>query len=146
MSSLIRHRLRCFIMLSSESFLKSQLATYLWHYRGLESLNGMAAIGCVLRNRVLSGWFGGDWLTVLKDVIEKSGLSSTDFPDFRDPVFTRLIWKIESLFDNSADDITAGAKFWCHLPTVSEEFKKTILQHPEEHPRLANIGGLFFFG
>lgn len=132
-------------MLSSESFLKSHLSSYLWNFRSLESLNGMAAIGCVLRNRVAGGWFSGDWLSVLKDAIEKSGHTLSDFPDFRDPVFTRLLWKIESLFDNTADDISGGAKFWCHLPTVSEEFKRTILQHPEEHPRTANVGSLFFF-
>jgi hypothetical protein len=131
--------------LHADDFTKSYLASYLWKFRTLESLNGMAAIGCTLRNRVTAGWFGGDWLQVLKDAYEKSSFNGLEFPDFRDPLFTRLAWKIESLFDGSIEDLTNGAKFWCHLPTVSEEFKKTILQQPEEHPRLANVGSLFFF-
>lgn len=133
-------------MLSSEDFVKGQLACLLWRFRKLESINGMAAIGCVLRNRVLAGWHGGDWLLVLKDEIEKSGFTGVEFPDFRDPVFIRLIWKIESIFDGTVEDNANDAKFWCHLPTATEEFKKTILQHPEEHPRLANVGSLYFFG
>ena len=132
-------------MIGQDDFIKSQLLAYLWRFRKLESLNGMAAIGCTLRNQVLSGWFNGDWLSVLKSAIEKAAFTEIEFPDFRDPLFSRLVWKVESIFDGSIEDLSAGAKFWCHLPTVSEEFKKAILQQPQEHPRLANVGGLYFF-
>ena len=132
-------------MINAEDFTKSHLVSYLWRFRKMESLSGMAAIGCTLRNRVLSGWHSGDWLGVLKEEIDKAGPSS-EFPDFRDPVLTRLIWKVEAIFDGTIEDPTNGAKYWCYLPNVSDDFKTKILQRPDEHPRLANLGHLYFFG
>jgi len=133
-------------MLTQEAFIKSHLLTYLWRFRKVEGLSGMTGIGCVLRNRVLSGWFAGDWLSVIKDTVERSQFANIEFPDMRDPLFARLVWKVESIFDNTIDDITNGGKYWTVLAEATEEFKKTIIQHPEDHPRLSNVGGIYFFG
>ena len=132
-------------MLTADDFIKSSVLQYLWPYRKIEGLSGMVGIGQVLRNRVLSGWHNSDWLTVLQNAASERPPVPLEYPDLRDPLFNRAVWKIESLFDGTLDDLSGGAKFWCVLSEATEKFKSTIIQQPAEHPRVANIGSLYFF-
>ena len=103
-------------------------------------------MGC-LSNRVRAGW--GSWLEVI-DRIPFFAAEETQpkiiVPSIWEPNFVRLLHEVDGIFDNSAKDLSCGALYWCDLRTVERPwFKEKILQHPEIHPKTADMGSLCFY-
>ena len=109
-------------------------------------VNNMLAIAHVLRNRVFAGW--GDWLEVVTHAGQKRGnLYIHDMPNIRTQNVRVLLNRIDEIYTRAdANDLTGGALFYCepNLP-LAEWFKTEVLDRPEDHPRVAHIGPVWFY-
>lgn len=130
-------------------FIKSQMILFAWreaaHYGGI---NNMLAVLYVLRNRVKAGWNGSDYLDVIAAAQQSSAhkIESISVPDVRDPNFRRLLSLIDGIHaGTSNDEMTDGALFYADFTNVSEDFKERIIEHPQEHPRVAQVGPVHLF-
>ena len=120
-------------------FIKGQLCLFAWReanqYGGITN---MEAVLYVLRNRYRKGW--GEWL----HLVAKS--DSEELPDPRNLEFQQLLQKVDHIFDGTAPDrMTEGALYYSDLNHASQHFLETIARQPEEHPRCAVIGPVYFF-
>lgn len=125
-------------------FIKSMLALAMWQEDGPDGLQGMTAVGLVVRNRVVAGWCGGDWIGVIASVAKTEAV----FPDTRDPKFQAVLGRANSIYEGTEPDITAGGLYYARLsgPEISPWLVENILQKPEAHPRLGTVGQTTFFG
>lgn len=135
-------------MLRNDDFIKSQLLLRAWQ-EGKEYGGHLASmmIMSTIMNRVRLGW--GNHLDVLVSIPKYSAtLKQPDnvLPNLWDANFTRLLHEVDSIFDGSAKDLSAGALFWADLRNVDNDwFKQNILQKPEIHTRVADFNSLTFF-
>jgi hypothetical protein len=124
------------------------LATLLWNQNRENHLQGMLAVGCMIRNRVTSGW--GQWQFVLDNHEQWSAVPTNNrlkLGDISDVLFLRLLGTCDNLIAGLEKDITAGA-LWggCRLDEItSEKFLADIVRNPENHPRISQVGTLVFF-
>ena len=135
-----------------ETFIKAEVAAFA--YQQAHHLGGMApmtAIACVLRNRVKAGWFGGDWQQNLNHAGESAAHSyRPSVPvDITNPALRRLLNDVEDLFAGQfRDEMTEGGLYWLD-PSRDEPicsfFRTNILQRPEYHRRVAQVGTLWIF-
>ena len=138
-------------MLRQNDFIKSQVVLEAWrqasHYGGHRS---MLMIACAIGNRVRSGW--GSWLEVLAGLESTSagdtpGLHRYGMPPLNDANFLRILQEIDDVYDNRGQDLANGGLYWGDMANITRPwFQQEILDHPEEHPRLANCGTLTFWG
>jgi Cell Wall Hydrolase len=124
-------------------FEKSLLALVMWRSLDSDGLQGMVAVGLVVRNRVLAGWNGGNWLAVIAATSEYS----MTWPDTRDPMFQAVLARADSIYDGREPDITNGALYYANLSAggLSPWFLTNILRKPEVHARLGTVGQRTFF-
>lgn len=129
-------------------------------------------IAHVLNNRLKSGWWESDWLKIIWEAPKHSSslILDMDFrtlPDHWNRDFRTHYEACEQIYDGRLqDDVTISADtseyitetgsqrmgvYYAVLGKVSNPwFKEKILDHPEDHPRTAEISGgegnLIFFG
>lgn len=149
-----------------QDYIKSQLAMLAWwegHRRG--GVNNMLAVAFVVRNRVRSGWLGGDWMKLIANhfrwsagdfvpnmsVLDALDDAEVEVPDFHDAALRRMLEEIDGIFDGSTpDNMTEGALYYAELNRVDPEFndnwfKLNILDNLSEHKRVATVGVVSFF-
>lgn len=109
-------------------------------------VNNMLAVACVLRNRVFAGW--GDWLEVVQRAGEKR---ATEYPPqaplLRSGNVRVLLNRIDDVYTRAdANDLTGGALFYFEpgFPTA-EWFTREVIGRPDDHPRVAHVGPVWFF-
>jgi len=142
--------------LTSELYVQACLAELAWQEGHTTSLNAMIAIALVQANRVRAGWEEGSWLAVI--VQQKLRWSSwypgykevhySLQPDTRDPEFLALLSEIDAIYNGGIDHLTDGA-LWYAKPFLTDPigwFQKVIVEQPGKHPRIAEIGGIVFYG
>jgi hypothetical protein len=109
-------------------------------------INNMLAVLHVLRNRVFAGW--GDWLEVVTHAAEKRAVIYTPhIPNLRSMSARIVLNRIDDIYTRTDSvDLTGGALFYMEQNQPLEEwFQKEVLGHPDEHPRVAHIGPVWFF-
>lgn len=110
-------------------------------------VNNMAAIAWVLRNRVFAGW--GDWYEVATNAPAKRGTIYEDWRvDLRNSQVRIFLARLDDIHNGTdAEDIVNGALYYteAHLPQTAW-FAGAILPDREEHPLLAKVGPVHFFG
>lgn len=134
-------------------FEKAIVALACWREMRGEGVNGMLSVAFVLRNRAKAGWFHG---SIYENVIAHNQFSSMtvegdhntdEFPDTREPQFQTLLQLLDEVFDDSRiDNLTNGALYYAVIQdSTSGWFKHNILDKPDEHPRVAQLGKTTFF-
>jgi|ERR1700719_40367 len=146
--------------MQGSAFLAAQLARRAYLDGFEEGLNGMLAVCHTFRNRVRSGWWGGDWSKVLSDHKTSSYKIEPDpdtVPDPRIYSFQCLLQEIDGIFSGQTpDNITIAqqtvlatpapvALYYARLDRItSEHFLEEIARKPEIHQRVAQVGMLTF--
>jgi hypothetical protein len=122
------------------------------------SNEAMLAVAQVLANRVSEGWQGGDWLRVINTAQEFSGTRREEEmqPEPRDVTFRDLLRRIDDVYHGTEDDGNVNVEadqgkrksmYYAWATNINVDwFKENILKDHENHPRLAQVGGLVFFG
>jgi hypothetical protein len=114
-------------------------------------VNNMLAIVHVLRNRVFAGW--GDWLEVAETAAEKRATiypplaTAARMSQIRSGNVRALLNRIDEVYTRAdLSDLTGGALFYFEpgFP-LAEWFKEQVIGRPEDHPRSAHIGQVWFF-
>lgn len=142
-------------------FIKAQLARRAWLDANEEGLNGMMAVCFAYRNRQRAGWFGGNWVEILSHHRDASSRTEQDpetVPDPRVYSFQCLLQEIDGIFSGQrTDDITVAAQtvlatpaspalYYARLDRItSDHFLTEISRQPHVHPRVAQVGMLYFF-
>jgi hypothetical protein len=114
-------------------------------------VNNMLAVVHVLRNRVFAGW--GDWLEVMETAPEKRAVI---YPPLNAPA--RLTWmrsgnvrsllnRIDEVYSRAdLEDLTGGALFYFEPGfELADWFKNEVMERPEDHPRVAHVGPVWFY-
>ena len=150
------------VYVTGAEFIKSQLALRAWRDAFSEGLDGMRAVCHVFRNRANAGWWGGDWIQILshhKDASSRIEPDSDTLPDPRVYSFQCLLQEIDGIFSGAAKDdvtvpvlptFTAGVYrpvlYYARLDQITNDwFLENISRKTAEHPRLAQVGQIFFF-
>lgn len=143
--------------MTPSDYLVSALATVMFNEPKEDSLLGFTACGLVIRNRVLAGWHGGNWLTLLNkhDTFSANPPATPRIYVFGDPnhdtIFRRCLGVAENIFAGRERDLCEGAKWYGRLDNCSDWFKENIVQprNPEtglqDHAFIAKIGAQSFF-
>ena len=148
-------------------FIKSQLALTCWRDGKEEGLNAMLGISFVIRNRVRSGWFGGDWLQILSHHHEWSAnpeaYNTNELPDTRVLSFMMLLQQLDGIFSGAVDDnITIKrdgvanqislsgpppiALYYARCDQITSDwFLTNISRRGDIHPKIASTGLISFF-
>jgi hypothetical protein len=144
-----------------ENYIKARLVNYViregYHYGGLTP---MLAIAQVLANRVKAGWRGGDWLEVIFHADEVRGTvhdNGEEVPiSSRDLNFRYLLQRIDEIYYGTVADSPINVEtengiaqplYYAELHNINREwFKTNILNDLANHPRIATVGELTFFG
>jgi hypothetical protein len=117
----------------------------------------MLAVAQVLANRVAAGWQGGDWLRIIRTADQYSGTIQPEFQiDPRDGNFRELLRRIDEVYHGIADDSAVNVQgqdgkkvslYYAELHNINRPwFTERITDEPSNHPRLASVGQLTFFG
>lgn len=138
--------------MTPSDYVVSALATLMFNEPKEDGLLGYTACGLIIRNRVLAGWHGGNWLTL----ISKHDIFSANPPAVprvfvlgdpnHDRIFQRCLGIAENIFNGREKDITEGALWLGRLDQCSEWFKENIVRPRnietglQEHPMVAKIG------
>ena len=130
-----------------DTYVRAQMARFAIE-EGFElgGVNNMLAVAQVLRNRVFAGW--GDWLEVVTHAAEKrANLYAPHMPNIRSNNVRVLLNRIDDIYTRAqADDMTGGALFYVDpAQPFAEWFQKEVLDRPDDHPRCAHIGMIWFF-
>lgn len=117
---------------------------------------GWTVCGLVVRNRVLAGWEGADWIALIDNHDKYSGnppmtprvLRRGD--PVRDDKFRRCLAIAVNIYQGLEKDITKNALRYARLDKCSEEFAEKIVRpqklNPENgcmeqvHARLGQVG------
>lgn len=125
------------------------LALTMWREARGEGLDGMAAVGLVVQNRVRV--WGPSWDKVL---VGKNQFSSMTVPGDSqlvvwptdEPLFKLTYMKAWDIFKGECPDITHGALYYAYLPNVTSGwFLREIVGKPAVHPVLAQVGRHTFY-
>jgi hypothetical protein len=141
-----------------ENYIKAKLVDVAcnaaYHYGDFESV---MAIAQVMANRVNAGWHGGDWKGVIDDAEKLAGTDQTP-PKLnpRDLLFRRILSQIDDIYYGTADDSGVNvdsengitpALYYAELHNITNDwFRDNITSDLANHPRLATVGQLTFFG
>jgi hypothetical protein len=109
-------------------------------------VNNMLAIAQVLRNRVFSGW--GDWLEVVTQAAARRGNADRlPEPNMRTGDVRVLLNRIDEIYTKAdMTDLTGGALFYVDPGRqIAGWFHDEVMRRPDEHPRTAHIGPVWFF-
>jgi hypothetical protein len=129
----------------------SVLATLMANEPADDALLGFTCAGLIVRNRVLAGWDGGSWLTIISkhDRYSANIPSSPRVLKFGDPnhdaMFRRVLSVAENIFNGREKDLVEGAIWYGRLNDCSDWFKENIIRAPQAHPMIATVGRQMFF-
>jgi hypothetical protein len=139
-----------------ENYIKGRMVTFAvaeaLHHGGTQ---GMLAIAQVLKNRFDAGW--GDWYNIVETAGDYRG-TIVDPPklDPRDLAFRELLRRIDDVYHGVADDSivnipgengTQRSLYYAELHNINRPwFRENVLRDLQDHPRLATVGPLTFFG
>lgn len=146
-------------------FITSMLALKAWQDGHEEGLDAMLGIAFTIRNRVRAGWYNGDWISVLSHHDEWSARiepPTSQIPDTRSYAFMVFLQKVDSIFSGAQEDnITVKpdgewrtimatpppvALYYARLDQITNPwFMENISRQGDKHPRVAQVGQLFFF-
>jgi hypothetical protein len=128
------------------------LATLMWNESQEDLFQGMLVCGLLVRNRVLAGWNGQDWIANIRD-FDKHSANPPTAPrilKMGDPVredrFRRCLGMAVSIYEGREKDITCGALRAAKLNEASPEFIAKIIQPVDAvtgfpvHARVAHVG------
>lgn len=107
----------------------------------------MIALAWVLRNRVFAGW--GDWYDVAMNAPTKRGAIYDDWRvDLRNSQVRFFLTRIDDIHNGTeVEDMVNGALYYTEAQMPQTEwFKNMILRDRKEHPMLAKVGPIHFFG
>lgn len=130
-----------------DTYVRAQMARFAieeGHEYG--GVNNMLAVAHVLRNRVFAGW--GDWLEVVTRAGEKRGnVYTPPISGMRSNNVRIVLNRIDDIYTRAdANDLTGGALFYANPSNpLAEWFEKEVIHRPEDHPRVAHIGPVWFF-
>lgn len=146
-------------MLGTE-FIQSEIARLAWLDAGSEGLNGMLGVAFTLRNRQRAGWWNGDWIKLLSNhrmYLSHNRPYTEELPDPRVFSFQGLLQEIDGIFRGSTPDtVTVSAQsvlskpapptlYYARLDQIEREDFLTNISRNPAHPRVAQIGLLYFF-
>lgn len=136
--------------MTSDNFIKGQLAAFA-HREGARfgGVDNMLAVAFVIRNRQQAGWLGGNWMEIIYQAEKVAAtIYEPTAPNLRETPFRMLLSQIDDVFTGLAvDKMTQGALFYAELAEITNEwFIENITRQPEQHPRVANVGPVTFFG
>lgn len=148
--------------MNGSDFLKAELARLAYLDGFEEGLNGMLGVAFCIRNRVNAGWWNGDWSQVLshhRDYSYRTEPYPDTVPDPRIYSFQTLLQEIDGIFSGQrTDDVTVPVQpslsagsyrpvlYFARLDKItSDHFLENISRRPDLHPRMAQVGQLFFF-
>ena len=141
-----------------ENYIKAKLVDFVvqeaYTSGGVEP---MMAVAQVLANRVQAGWQGGDWLRVIRTAGDHRGTIQPAYQvDPRDGNFRELLRRIDDIYHGIAADLginvdsedgPKNSLYYAELHNINcDWFARNITDQPENHPRLATVGQLTFFG
>jgi hypothetical protein len=141
-----------------ENYIKGKLVDFVvaeaYSCGGVEP---MLAVAQVLANRVTAGWQGGDWLRVIHTAADYRGTIQLESAvDPRDGNFRELLRRIDEVYHGIADDSAVNHEtqngkqkslYYAELHNINREwFTEHITDDHSNHPRLATVGQLTFFG
>lgn len=132
-----------------DTYIKAQLARFAIEEGSRHGgINNMLAVAHVLRNRVFSGW--GDWIEVVNGAhARRATVYPYTTPNIRFGFPRHLLGRIDDIYSRvDTEDLTGGALFYvdpsAQLP-IPDWFSREVLGNPDEHPRSAHIGPVWFF-
>lgn len=137
-----------------ENYIKARLVDFVVE-EGYNSggVNAMLAVAQVIANRVAEGWQGGDWLRVIDGADHYRGTEQPRVSalDPRDGNFRELLRRIDDVYHGVAEspiDHEGGKSlYYAELHNITRDwFRESILEDLDNHPRLASVGQLTFFG
>jgi hypothetical protein len=148
--------------MTGSDFICGQIALKAYQDGFSEGLDGMRAICHVLKNRVDAGWWGGSWIDVLshhRDYSYRVEPYPDTLPDPRVYSFQCLLQEVNRIFNGSQPDdilVPANPSFASHVykpalyygrldQITSDHFLDDISRRPDIHPRISQVGMLFFF-
>ena len=119
--------------MTADDFIKINLATAAWRAAREHGIVAMTAAMLVVRNRVLAGWYEGDWAYCMSDFG-----SVLTFPDPREPNFQKVLQLADSVYDGTLEDRWTCGAFY---------FGKYVRQDATkpEPERVAMVGQLSFY-
>ena len=140
-----------------ENYIKARLVDFAcdeaYHYGDIESV---LAVAQVIANRVNAGWQGGDWKSVIDHAQKSAGTNpERKLINPRDLNFRRILVQIDEIYHGTADDSSINqdgdegvtpALYYGELHEPRDWFRDNILRDLANHPRLATVGQLTFFG
>lgn len=91
-----------------------------------------------LANRQRLGW--GTWGDIIQAIPKFTAETfvPTGFPELWNPIFTRMLHEVESIYEGTID-YAKGGIYWGDTRNIdSEFFKEKILYNPE-HPRVVEM-------
>lgn len=132
-----------------------------WREERSNGLNGMIAVLFVIQRRAVAGWEGGDWSKIVLAKNQFDSMTSVgdpntvQFPDAHDPVYQKLLQWVDAIYgqmgtDGTAEDkLTNGALYYADMSSKAYQvggwFDREIVQKPDAHPRVAQIGTTTYF-
>jgi hypothetical protein len=145
-------------MIASD-YLVFALATIMWNRQGKDGFPCMTAQGLMIRNRVLAGLEGQNWMKLIQEHDKYSG-TPPESPELvwgdpiRDDKFRRCMSIANNIYEGREKDIICGAIRACILDQCTEEFVTKVVrpqvmnsqgQMIQLHPRVAQVGRWTFF-
>jgi hypothetical protein len=129
----------------------------MWNEPKDDGVLGWTGCGLIVRNRVLAGWEGGDWVALIRNHDKYSDNPSQPprvislGDPIRDDRFRRCLAIAANIYQGLEKDITFGALRCSRLDQCSEDFADRIIRPKDPltglqlHPRVATIGKRSFF-
>jgi len=139
-------------MLPSD-YVVSALADLMWSDQE-DGTPGMIARGVMVRNRVVAGWHGGDWLKNIEDFNPESFSPPLDGrlvkhgDPYRDKLFIHILGQAAAIYEGrkigDQRDMIDGALWSAKLNECTKEFAEKIVRGIN-HERVAQVGLRAFF-
>lgn len=132
-------------MTTAQDFENSILALESWREAWGESVDQMLCVAWTIRNLATRDTLSiGDAIRQHKNL---HGLddSNTLFPDVREPIFMRLMQRIDEVGSSYGDDLTNGAVYYVDVRNDSSPLVRELLGKPDEHPLCSVFGRRHFF-
>lgn len=143
-------------MLLAPDVVTIYLGLLMWNQSHEDAFLGMTVCGLLVRNRVLAGWHGQDWIANMREY-DKYSANPPKEPKpwtlgdpIRDDKFRRCLGIASSIYSGHEKDITCGGLRCCKLNECSDEFKEKIIRPVDPtgqpvHARVAQVGQLAIF-
>jgi hypothetical protein len=113
---------------------------------GYGGIQNMLCVLHVLRNRVMAGW--GDWTEVVERAPEKRAhvyIPST--PNLRTSNIRAFLMRVDDIYTRAdVTDMTGGALFYFDSNQEPLKwFRTEVIERPDDHPRVASCGSVWFY-